>query len=56
MTVSLIILVFHTFCGSQLVHAKLSAVLKCALGHLKHDCEHRKHTLFHMTWLLVLVA
>jgi hypothetical protein len=56
MTVSLIILVFHTFCGPQLVHAKLSDVLKCALGHLKHDCEYRKHTLFHTTWLLVLVA
>ncbi len=54
----MIILVFHTFCAPQLVNTKLSAVLKCALGHFKHHWvwDYWKHTLFHMTWLLVLVA
>lgn len=56
MTLSLIILVFIHFVVHNFVDTKLSPVLKCALGHFKHDCDYRKHTLFHMTWLLVLVA
>jgi hypothetical protein len=56
MTLSLIILVFIHFVVHNLSIQKLSPVLKCALGHFKHDCDYRKHTLFHMTWLLVLVA